>query len=210
MKHFGRRAIKYILLFWGALSSCLYAETGAEGWLRYSALDEQAAKKYERLPASTVALNDSLVLKTAQQEMIRGVRGMLGKTPRTGTIPFTVPSILLGKFEQLHALAPELTIPSKVREDGYWLSHGQVHGFECVLVAASTERGVLYGVFAFLSKIARNEDILALDEVQQPSAPLRWINQWDNLDGRIERGYAGASIFFEGGNVRADLTRADA
>ena len=34
------------------------------------------------------------------------------------------------------------------------------------------------------------------------------MNQWDNLDGRIERGYGGPSIFFSDGKVRADLTRA--
>jgi alpha-glucuronidase len=210
MKRLGLLMIVHALLLAGARSSCLYAESGAEGWLRYSALQKQAAKKYERLPASTVALNDSLVLKTAQQELIRGVRGMLGRSLRTGAGPFAEPAILLGRFEQLHTLAPALTIPSNIREDGYWLGHEQVHGFECLLIASSTDRGVLYGVFALLSKIARGEDILALDDVQQPSAPLRWVNQWDNLDGRIERGYAGASIFFGGGNVRGDLTRAGA
>ena len=34
------------------------------------------------------------------------------------------------------------------------------------------------------------------------------MNQWDNFDGSIERGYAGRIIFFDGGHVRADLTRA--
>jgi len=33
-------------------------------------------------------------------------------------------------------------------------------------------------------------------------------DQWDNLDGRIERRYAGRSNFFESGSVRADLSRA--
>ena len=209
-KRYRPRAIVCVLILVGGISSCVYAETGAEGWLRYSALEQQTAKKYERLPTSTVALNDSLVEKTAQQELIRGVRGMLGRTMRVGASPITEPAILLGRLEQLHALAPALNIPLNIREDGYWLSHGQAGGFECVLIASSTERGVLYGVFALLSKIARHEDILVLDEVQQPSAPLRWVNQWDNLDGKIERGYAGASIFFESGNVRADLTRAGA
>jgi alpha-glucuronidase len=30
-------------------------------------------------------------------------------------------------------------------------------------------------------------------------AGLRWVDEWDNPDGSIERGYAGRSIFFEGG-----------
>ena len=33
-------------------------------------------------------------------------------------------------------------------------------------------------------------------------------DEWDNPNGTIERGYAGPSIFFDGGKVRADLTRA--
>jgi alpha-glucuronidase len=33
------------------------------------------------------------------------------------------------------------------------------------------------------------------------------VNQWDNFDGSIERGYAGRSIFFADGHVRGDLTR---
>ena len=76
------------------------------------------------------------------------------------------------------------------------------------MITAASDRGVLYGVFALLSKIARGESIAAIDEVQQPYAPIRWVNQWDNLDGRIERGYGGPSIFFADGNVRGDLTRA--
>ena len=40
-----------------------------------------------------------------------------------------------------------------------------------------------------------------------PSNSIRMIDQWDNLDGTIERGYAGPSIFFEKGHVRDDLSR---
>ena len=40
-----------------------------------------------------------------------------------------------------------------------------------------------------------------LNERQEPAAPVRWVNHWDNLDGTIERGYAGRSIFFENGRV---------
>ena len=37
--------------------------------------------------------------------------------------------------------------------------------------------------------------------------PIRWVDQWDNPDGSITRGYGGRSIFFDGGNVREDLTQ---
>ena len=41
----------------------------------------------------------------------------------------------------------------------------------------------------------------------QPFAPIRFLNHWDNLDGTIERGYAGRSIFWENGHVIKDLAR---
>ena len=44
-----------------------------------------------------------------------------------------------------------------------------------------------------------------LDEQETPYAPQRWVNQWDNLDGTIERGYGGRSIFWDDGHVREDL-----
>lgn len=40
------------------------------------------------------------------------------------------------------------------------------------------------------------------------SAPIRWANQWDNMDGSITRGFGGASIFFADGLVLQNLTRA--
>src|SRR5439155_25510298 len=35
-----------------------------------------------------------------------------------------------------------------------------------------------------------------------------WVDQWDNLDGSIERGYGGRSIFWDNGRARSDLSRA--
>src|SRR5208282_2264584 len=108
----------------------------------------------------------------------------------------------------LKAVEPALVQNVSLHDDGFLLSTARSHGVEYLVVTSTSERGILYGVFALLSKIAREESVSALHETQQPSAPIRWVDQWDNLDGRIERGYAGPSIFFENGGVRADLTRA--
>jgi alpha-glucuronidase len=195
-----------------ALPTLVAAETGAEAWLRYSALTPQAARSYQRLPSQTTLLGDSPVLHTAQQELVRGVAQMLGRTLRGNTGSSPENAIVLGTLTELRALAPALHPPQDLRADGYWLKTTKIHGSECLVVTAATDRGVLYGVFALLSKIARAEslaefDIANLDKVQQPYAPIRWVNQWDNLDGRIERGYGGPSIFFADGKVRSDLTR---
>src|SRR6266480_3534901 len=195
------------VLFEVAYAYPLLAESSHDAWLRYAPIAETAREKYASLPAAVVVLGDSPALGTAQGELIRGVRGMLGKTLRAEKDLPREKAIVLGTFESLQAVVPSFHLHSPLNEEGFWLTTGKVHGFPCLIVTAMTERGVLYGVFALLSKIASNAEIASLDEVQKPYARLRWVDQWDNLDGGIERGYGGRSIFFEDGKVRTDLTR---
>jgi alpha-glucuronidase len=183
--------------------ACLHAENGYDAWLRYTPLDESARAKYQSLPTSVAVMGDSAVLSAAKSELIRGFRGMLGKTLRDENGRIEENSIVLGTFGNIPGLEP----PGKLGTDGFGLTTRQVSGVHCLVIAATTDRGVLYGVFALLSKIARLESVISLNEVQKPYAPIRWVDQWDNLDGGIERGYAGPSIFFDHGSVRADLTR---
>lgn len=184
-----------------------HAETGQDAWLRYARLQPAAAERYLTLPASVLSLDRTIVLNTSQAELVRGVKGMLGRTLRIASGLPTESAIVIGTTQKLRSIAPSLQIIQGLHGDAFWLTTGEVRGFRCMIITAATDRGVLYGVFAFLNRIARQENVFQLNELQQPSAPIRWANQWDNLDGTIERGYAGRSIFFENGSVRADLTR---
>jgi alpha-glucuronidase len=184
-----------------------HAETGQEAWLRYARLQPAAVARYHALPATVLSLNRTIVLDTAQAEIVRGVKGMLGKTLRIASGAPTESAIVIGATRQLRRIAPSLRIIEGLRGDAFWLATAEIRGFHCIIITAATDRGVLYGVFAFLNRIAMQENVFRLNELQAPSAPIRWANQWDNLDGTIERGYAGRSIFFENGGVRPDLTR---
>jgi len=183
------------------------AEDGSAAWLRYAPLDAEAARAYTLLPAATVLLGDTLVLTTAQSELVRGVKSMLGRTLRVSLDIPLEDAIVIGTLAQLRKIAPDLNPRRSLSGDGYWLTSGRVHGHRCIVIVGASDRGALYGVFDFLSRIARHLSVSGLNNVQQPAAPVRWANQWDNLDGTIERGYAGRSIFFENGRVRTDLTR---
>jgi alpha-glucuronidase len=206
LKHLLQAALAGILLFVAAPQG-LRAETGEDAWLRYAPLDRSDAARYDWLPASVTVAGDSAVLATARDELIRGVQGMLGRTLREEKGAPSEASFVLGTLAEIHAAAPALAISSNLRGDGFLLTTGRVHGLQCVIIAGASERGVLYGVFALLSKIARNEDVSALNDLQQPAVPLRWVNEWDNLNGTIEHGFGGRSIFFDNGAVRADLTK---
>jgi alpha-glucuronidase len=186
----------------------LPAETGCDAWLRCGQIDDsRVAHRYDSLPAVVVTPDDSVVVKTAQTELMRDVRGMLGRTLR---IENTLPgenAIIIGPFDAVKKVLPAFTTPTDVIADGYYLRVLAAGGHEYLVITGPNERGVLYGTFALLRKIALHESIARLDEKENPCAPIRAINQWDNPDGTIERGYAGNSIFWADGHLVKDLTR---
>ena len=57
------------------------------------------------------------------------------------------------------------------------------------------ETGLLYGAYALLRHMQAGAP---LPSESCPRYPLRMIDCWDNMDGSVERGYAGRSLFFEG------------
>ncbi len=208
MKQQRRSLILGIILVGILLSNSLYGEDGEKAWLRYAELNAKAAQQYEVLPATAVALDDSPVLKCAQTELVRGIRGMLDRTLREESRVPQEPAIVLGTLEEVQQLDPAFKPTHKLEADGFWITKARVHGFPSIVITGASDRGVLYGVFALLSKIAQNESLATLNDVQQPNASIRWVDQWDNPKGTMRAGYGGPSIFFENGSVRADLTRA--
>jgi alpha-glucuronidase len=198
------------LLITGLLvASCLRAETGREGWLRYSPLDEVTARQDRAvLPAVVAAFGDSPVIESARGELLRGLRGMLARTLRVESRLPRESAILIGSMEALKREAPSVGLGTPLAEDAFRLRTVVSGGVRYTVIAGGNDRGALYGVFAYLRKIALDEPIAALEETQTPYAPVRWVNHWDNLDGTIERGYGGRSVFWENDAVRADLTRA--
>ena len=65
-------------------------------------------------------------------------------------------------------------------------------------VEANTDVGILYGVYELLRRQQTGQTID--DEIFNPSYEIRTLDHWDNLNGTIERGYAGPSIFWRKDN----------
>jgi alpha-glucuronidase len=190
-----------------AASGLAAAETGEAAWLRYAPLDAKQLQQYKTLPDTIAVLGNSEVLATAQSELVRGVRGMLGRTLRAEPRIPNNGAIVIGTVQTLREVEPSFQIPKELNDEGFALLEGVMHGQRVIVIVGGSDRGALYGTFAFLRRIAQGLDVAKIREVQNPSAQIRWVNNWDNLDGSIERGYGGRSIFFEGRSVRADLTR---
>jgi alpha-glucuronidase len=90
--------------------------------------------------------------------------------------------------------------PNKlIVDDGFKISPGEIQ--------ANTDLGILYGVYELLRRQQTGEQIK--EEIFNPSYERRLLNHWDNLDGSIERGYAGLSIFWRKGKDSLIVTEED-
>jgi alpha-glucuronidase len=63
------------------------------------------------------------------------------------------------------------------------------------VLEAATEQGLLYATYHLLRLQAEGADCTRLDIQEKPAFDIRVLNHWDNLDGTIERGYAGRSLW---------------
>lgn len=207
---------------WVLATACLCAaEDGLRGWLRYERLPpdllEQAA-----VPSRIVALNETegSPVYTAGLEVQEGLAGILGADveitrakhfdPGDAYQSGLGPEVIVGTQDAFpKSYVSDLGLEtSTLKEDGFFLYRDEGRS-GAVVVVGQNERGALYGAFEYLSILAQGmEGSKELRSVaNNPSAPIRWVNQWDNMDGTIERGYAGLSIFFANGTVREDLSR---
>jgi alpha-glucuronidase len=193
-----------LVFFLTASTVIAHAETGAEGWLRYAPISNSA--QYANLPSKIVVLGDTPTDRAAATELQRGLTSMLSRTftisHETGD---NTGALVLAN---LTTLSKAFTISGdKLSPDSYTLGEKTERNIHRYIILGADPRGELYGAFHLLELVASQQTLPTKPTTESPSSPIRWLNQWDNLDGTIERGYAGRSIFFDNGHVRSDLTR---
>lgn len=79
--------------------------------------------------------------------------------------------------------------------EGYLVRTVTLNGRPTLLIAGNSDQGALYGAFALIRHLATTPFASNLTLRSAPRVKLRVLNHWDNLDGSIERGYAGQSLW---------------
>jgi alpha-glucuronidase len=193
------------------LVTAAHAENGHAMWLRYAALPpDAAARAGAEVPRAIYRLGGDTQIQRAEEELRNGVQGMLGRPLDAVNALPPSGAILVGTLASIKASASAL-VPASTPDlpaDAFWLRTVHQGSQSFTVIAGGDARGTLYGAFAWLRKLADGQVLSTLDDREAPYAPVRWVNQWDNLDGSIERGYGGRSVFWAGGTVRGDLTKA--
>ncbi len=184
----------YLLLPALLLSFLLYGSDGYELWLNYQLIENQEIRdEYASAFSFIVADTDEAVVGTAVAELQKGFSGLLGATVDVGPTRGKKNGIYLGLRGQSARIDEYLKLNEvpEVGPEGYHLAF---HNGD-VLVLAEAAKGLLYGTFDLLRTLQQQVPLAALKRTERPAYTHRILNHWDNLDGTVERGYAGFSIW---------------
>ena len=174
----GRGRTIGLVLMAALAASCARAEDGYRLWLRYDRIDDGALRAAYAAATGTVVLETPSVghsptLAAAQDELSRGLGGLLGSTV---SVPL------------LRSRAPR---PAAGGE-GYAIAR---RGDDTIVISAGSETGALYGAFALLRRLQTRVPVSDLATSSSPRIGRRILDHWDNLNRTVERGYAGASLW---------------
>lgn len=191
-RRFASRFLWAVLILFTAQFLPAHSEDGYELWLRY-----QAPEGFDIEPPTAIVLacpDPSPTLKIASEEL-QTAFGKLADTHVTQTDRLVDGGLVLAS-SNCSEFASALSIDfSELDPEGYLIEPRRIDGRRLTVVAGQTDIGVLYGVFDYLFRASRGENLAKTRVINAPSVKLRLLNHWDNLDRHVERGYAGQSIW---------------
>ncbi|MBZ0301519.1 MAG: alpha-glucuronidase [Anaerolineae bacterium] len=176
----------------------LKSEDGYELWLRYAPVTDAPTLAAYRTAITQVVFDaSSPTLRVAREELTLALESLLEisvpvvkQVVQDGTLVAGTP-----RSSSLIAELALQELPGPVGDEGFVIVSRPVRTRDCIVIAANTDVGVLYGVFHFLRHLQTHRPLDTLHIVSAPKTKFRMLNHWDNLDGTIERGYAGFSLW---------------
>jgi len=174
-------------------SPLAHSEDGYDLWLRYPLVEAPWLDRYRAATRELVPPLDGA--DAAQTELTRAIAGLLGAIPRIATRVTQDGAIVFGTPASSAAIAKLHLDLEGLGAEGYVLRSGNIDGHRATVIAANTHAGVIYGIFHFLRLLQTRQSVDHLALRSWPALRHRVLDHWDNLDGTVERGYAGASIW---------------
>lgn len=166
-------------------------------WLQYNPIENQNRREqYQDYFSEINIIGDSEIFASIKAELENAVRKMLDQPVKWSASNSA--KIVIANSENWKTNETE-----GLSEEGYTITSDENQ----LRIIGNSDRAILYGVFHLIRLVQMEESIEGLKIKEQPTNPFRMINQWDNLDGSVERGYSGNSIFYENGKIVKDKTR---
>lgn len=182
-----------------------------KAWLQYNKIDdENLRKQYVDFCANISLATETLITNSALEELKNGIESMLDELPSVQNFPCEGSAIVLGTIEDLSEVYDVSSgLIDDLNKEGYLIKtvNKKQSTEKDILLIGHSDQGILYATFHLLRILQSKQPINSLDIKDAPKNQLRMINQWDNMDGSVERGYSGDTIFFVNNDFTDDLNR---
>lgn len=177
------------------IGTTIKAEDGYRLWLRYDPLPKPLIDASRLRVASVVVQGNSAMLDAIRVELLNGCARLLDSSVAAAETVDRDGAVVAGTPKSSPLIAGLKWPLAQLGEEGFQIRSARLGGRTVTVIAANNELGALYGAFHFLRLLQTQQPIDNLNLSQKPRLQLRMLNHWDNLDGSIERGYAGRSLW---------------
>ena len=171
------------------------AEDGYDLWMRYRLLAPEQVKLYGGHASQLIIGSATPTQTVTREELQRGLDGLLGHGPLLSHDITRDGAIIVGTPSSSPLIAQLKLDTKSLGNEGYLIRSVAVNGHTATAIVGNTDVGTLYGAFHFLRLLQTEQSIDHLDIRESPRLKLRVLEHWDYLNGQVERGYAGASIW---------------
>jgi alpha-glucuronidase len=173
-------------------------DSGYDLWMKYNKLENDARlQEYRHLIHNVVVTTESSTGRIIRNELQRGLTGLLGQELPIGASNPTSGSLVVGtpnNSQFIKKLSENIPF-SELGREGFVITTRGLADPASVVIAANSDIGLLYGSFHLLRLIQTESSLRDIHIVSVPKIQYRLLNHWDNLDGSVERGYAGKSLW---------------
>ncbi len=156
--------------------------TSYRAWLQYEPIEDQSYASNVRAYLKNVAVNLDCdeIIDNALIEWQTALGSMLQMNSAVGVGSELDQGLIL-------------KLDASYQEDTYTIDSSE----NLLTLTGGSSRAILYGIFHVLRLIQQRKSLDNLSIKETPKNKIRMINHWDDMDGSVERGYAGESFFFK-------------
>jgi len=179
-------------------NSVATADDGYNLWMKYKKIDDSTKlKEYHCTITNIIIPGNSSTVQIIQEEIQKDLERFLeidipfmDSVTQNGSVIIGTPqsSSLIKEAD----FSDELALSGR---DGFLIRSTKVNGYRSIIIAAHNDIGLLYGTFHLLRLIQTQKSLNDLNISSKPKIQYRLLNHWDNLNGTVERGYAGKSLW---------------
>ena len=187
-------SVFFLLILLILNSKAVSANDGYNLWLNYKPVAEKLQSEYNQQIKNLFIAGEFPTMNIVKSELTSGLETMLGRKIPESKSNAEQNTIIVGKLEDI-AFVKNSVIEKGIRQisgEGFVIFSEPGKN---IVITAKSDIGVLYGTYHFLQLVQTGKNISKLNIVSSPGIKIRVLNHWDNLDGSIERGYAGNSLW---------------